>query len=463
MERINKEISFWEPVTRDWGTGQFKLPRQLYDLVIDPFYTNPLKGSAHHVVQEYTSTTFIVQDEKKGVNRFSQCVRMIVVIAGLIFCTRTTLLLLAAGLTIKYLARSQEIYQTRVLSPSRTPTPQEIYRAWAIQNLLGALFPLYARGYDEKIALPEDHNDSTTITIQVYIGDEVAKYPLSFLNSTLYFRGLLLSGMKEVQKDGIHLSEDCEFTHKGLQALRTNLNTSSGAYWGNNSEEFANLCDFLGLKTDEGGKAPLIKKFVEEQCILQNKNYTNLPHCDPAKPPSVKICSYTFNIDSTILTLDFGRKSDDEAIQYATEQLNTAMGLESAPDRHYYVNGVISEFVAHLFRTHSPRDSKVDVITPLLNLKETLSEIADYVTVLSLPRITLKGQENNSLLAPLLGAFPNLKWLTVELCSDETFCIENVVKHKELRVLKIEGKKIMEEQESQLRALFPNLDVLEGD
>lgn len=467
----NVKISFWQPVVRDRAPEHPDryLLEVFYDRVIDPLFTSPFASNVFVLSQtttRYWDFTLLRTDPLKTRDKV---IRAVVVIVGLIFYRRTTALLLTLGLVIKASVRSKESYYLLPISTGpQSSQPSPLTRAeiqernvllWFQKWWCDAMYFLFAMGYSDTVTIPQPVPANTEQIIEVMIGNESIKYPLSFLNALPFFRMLMSSGMKDFKEGKIYLSKDFPYKHQDLQVLQNRLQDADATQWGK-LEEFEFLC--LGERNKE---ASHVMKFGEIQRIILAKDYKALPSWSFDHPPGVKVCSYTPNFLPEIFEpkLDFEGKSLTGAVEYAKNCLDKAVKQKSDVEQHYHVNRVIHEFIHYLYASKTSGPVLTDLITPLLNLFEQCKEVPTYLTVLDLPETSLVNSEGTPLLPLLLNSCPNLKWLALESFISK-FCIEsNLVPHENLRVLKINGQTLTPEQEKELRKnLFKNLDILEA-
>lgn len=496
------QISFWQPINRQRRHTldlHIKIAETFFDYVIDPLYTSPFASKACGVTQWHrpiNSWSYTLTSRDIPIDRLGQLIRVVVVVAGLIYRRRTTVALLATGLAIKVFCRSKETYY---INSSGGPRPVSAHtqprisaeqeernlEKWAQKWWCDTMFYLFAIGSDDTITLPRKVSEEEDRMVEVYIGVTRSEYPLSFLNSLPFFRFLMSSGMRDVQEGRIHLTGDFPYTHSDLQSLRARLESTDATQWEDCSEH-----DFLcvGLRQNE---APHVWKFGEMQRIIVERDYPALRSCFPGEPPGVKVGSYTFNFLPEVHRpmLNFEGKEDVEAKGYAIECLQVAMKQETSTLRHYHVNRIINEFVHHLYQNHRREITRVDLITPLFDLFDSHPGVAFHLTVLDLPPMSLESERGERLLPKVLGACRNLKWLALEsfhesfridtddreslradlhrstnaqLKREEELPKDVVERHEGLRILKMEGQALTPGQVRKLRELFPNLDILEA-
>ena len=377
---------------------------------------------------------------------------------------------LVMGLAIKYYVRSSEVYYSSNVRPSeprRNPEHrpqisieerQKNLLLWMQKWMCDSYFHLFALGMTEASIIPEEV--SQEVFVRVFIGEEFAHYPKSFLMQLPFFSALMGSGMSDMTEEGIRLTLAFPYRHEDLATLQKRLASSNASEWGN-LEAYDFLC--VGMRRDRA--ASVEKIGAVQAAILDHKLEAMNPYLQYHSNrslqtgPGVKAGAYSLEFLPSIEQID-----KLEAIQEVGPRVQGTVECllfilqgqhYSKAQRHFFCNKVIDGLITFL---HYKRDPEIDILRLVISVIEQCQGLGNHITVLNL---TDNVKFSSGLLPKLLEMLPNLYWLQISLFSEEFREADLGNGHQELRLLSISGQKLCSEEEGRIRERFPNIDVLE--
>lgn len=446
---------FWQPVQFENSTFLMHPFNHLIDRIfINPFsnQTRPLRWNSR--IQQYVSAQNIPEFHLR------QFVIRTSLLALLFFAKPKAALTLTAGLfCTKVLYRSYLNSKTLMLpeinrsSSQVTSAPQrEVQRTgpldevekrniirWVQKHLCSHFFYFLALGITDKPFGLGPSSSGEEQQVRVFIGQEEASFPLSFLHSIPFFSAMMRCKMREHEdsEEGLTLSLSTQspFSLQTLQQLH--------AYEQGKKTEILNegldpmSLDFLGLHlTIEAMKN--FETFQEFQKSIQELNGSlevpRLPNVDlqslRSYAPQVKVGSHnpsSISIDNPELEMRI--KQFEETLGHIPPVLELSQVQEhldsifrtliqhfdllsqsscSQPELYLCVNRLVDAYIHYLYQIdqrHRDQGFLTQEFLKLLNHKQ--NTLLPYLTVLNLPL-----SFDHTRFSEVTAKLPNLYWLT---------------------------------------------------
>ncbi len=254
-----------------------------------------------------------------------------------------------------------------------------------------------------------------------------------------------------------------------MTELQRRLSSSDASDWGD-LEPFDFLC--LGMRSE--GAPYVVKMGTVQTAILSGNPAEMIPYLQRSlenkslqRGPGVKAGSYSLELLPSIseTTRLEEIQEIDLRVQATIDSLNSIIrsSVMGNPQKHFYCNKVIHELSYFL---HNKNDTGIDILEVVFQVITQCPEACDYITILDLPsRVNF----STGFLPQLLEKLPNLYWLQIDPFLEE-LVLDPIGQrgsdfgagHQALRVLSM-NQRFSEEQRERLKALFPNVDVMETD
>lgn len=269
--------------------------------------------------------------------------------------------------------------------------------------------------------------------VTVSIGGEECEYSLKFLLQIPYFEATL----RWNPGDRIVLSESFPFRHDALQQLRSVVEDKDLSAWDEAlSEYFGFLCipleDYSAFSRYRQLQE-LLQKPAEEIVFEGCKKFSE-------SPPQVKCIQWTMDIfpEWSLLGLN------DENILVHLQKVIGCKNL-SREKQHGLVNHIIDTYITEL-----NYQSAQGTLAQLLLLLKKEPRIADYLTILRLPRA------DYSQLGSLLKQLPKLRWLQIMINEPREISLDSIPKCENIRIFSNDGYGA-----GDLKDKFPQCDIFE--